>query len=95
MPFHKYICECGNGIKKLIIKNPPEEIECKCGSMMKKSYKSRGRFIITGDNCSTARKKREENLKIGRQAAKARELKQSGKVPMDATIKIDDKKVRD
>ena len=97
MPKHTYKCQkCKKTISKVFpIGSTVDSVTCECGDTMRKTYNTNSNFIMEGQGCDAARRKREEDLKIGRQAARARDLKNSGKIPLHEVIKIDDKKVRD
>lgn len=93
---HRFRCECGQEERRRFeLGKSVEEIPCKCGGIMRKVYKSKGNFTFEGNGYYRDYIKKEENECVGRQARRARHLKDTGQVPEDEVIKINDKRVKD
>ena len=93
MPTYEYECrECG-ATRKVVssMRDYRQHIKCSCGRMMHLVISGGLGTIFKGEWNDKTRRKKREDQDIKRKARKARELKNTGKVPMEQQIKLKDR----
>lgn len=99
MPTYEYGCnECGMHFEEFrLISERRNPIECPaCASLDTHLLLSVPQMhIMTGEGSDSARRKEKEDAKIRRVSNRAKHLKNSGQVPMEEKILMNDPRVQD
>lgn len=98
MPTYEFECEEGHITEQMhSMSKCPTEIECEtCGKPAKKLLGTGGGIIFKGKGWPGQElTRRKEDESIGRKVKRARNLKATGKVPMEERIDLDDRKIQD
>lgn len=99
MPSYDFCCEGCGKCETLFFSmaDVPSAIACSCGGALTQKISGGVGTVFKGDSftCNEyGRGDMRDRFEVGRKVKKARELKESGQVPVDEVIHVDDRRIK-